>query len=162
MARLVLRGPHMTQSQALLSGGEKMLARTFYIRISHMIGAIMLVLGAGGQPALAQQPAPGEVLAGLERFYEQELAFGTCDGFATTPLDELLYVDPFQCGRLEVPMDYDDLDGKTMQIGVLRLPAQGEPDERLGSLVINPGGPGGSGMQVAVLAVLTGLSDSPI
>src|SRR5690606_7382396 len=52
--------------------------------------------------------------------------------------------------------------GRTMQIGVLRLPAQGEPEERIGSLVINPGGPGGSGMQVAVLSVVTGLGDSPI
>lgn len=73
------------------------------------------------QFALAQSPAPGEVPAGLERFYEQELTFGSCEGYATTPLDELLYVDPFECARLEVPLNYDDPNGATMQIGVLRL-----------------------------------------
>src|SRR5690606_20547253 len=130
-------------------------------RISYLF-AFMLVLSVGSQLALAQQQAQGEVLPALERFYEQELSFGSCEGFATTPLDELLYVDPFQCARLEVPLNYDNPDGRTMQIGVLRLPAQGEQDERIGSLVINPGGPGGSGMQVAVLAVLTGMNDSPI
>ena len=113
------------------------------------------------QFALAQSPASGEVPAGLERFYEQELAFGSCASFATPP-DELLYVDPFECARLEVPLNYDDPNGATMQIGVLRLSAQGEADERIGSLVINPGGPGGSGMQIAVLSVLIGLGDSPI
>ena len=130
-------------------------------RISYLF-AFMLVLSVGSQLALAQQQAQGEVLPALERFYGQELTFGSCEGFATTPLDELLYVDPFQCARLEVPLNYDNPDGRTMQIGVLRLPAQGEQDERIGSLVINPGGPGGSGMQVAVLAVLTGMNDSPI
>ena len=143
-------------------GRRTMLARQVCIRIALMTGAMMLILADGGQPVLGQSPATEEAPAGLERFYDQELTFGSCESFATTPFEELLYVDPFECARLEVPMDYDDPDGETMQIAVLRLSAQGEPDERIGSLVINPGGPGGSGMQIAVLAVLTGLGDSPI
>jgi hypothetical protein len=113
------------------------------------------------RPARTEQPAGGP--AGLERFYNQELSFGSCEGFAATALDEQLYVDPFECARLEVPLNYDDPTGETMQIAVLRLPAQGEPSERIGSLVINPGGPGISGMQVAVLvATLTGQKDGPL
>lgn len=54
------------------------------------------------------------------------------------------------------------MQGETMQITVLRLPAQGGPSERIGLLVINPGGPGGSGMQGAVLAALTGHKDGPL
>ncbi|PSN15709.1 alpha/beta hydrolase [filamentous cyanobacterium CCT1] len=121
--------------------------------------AVMLLLIAGVPAALtqsAQEPA-----VELERFYTQELTFGSCEGFAATTLEEQLYVDPFTCARLEVPLDYDDPTGETMQIAVLRLPAQGEPSERIGSLVINPGGPGGSGMQVAVLSAV-GLKDSPL
>lgn len=139
-----------------------MFARKTYVQISLLTGAMMLLLGAYGQPTPGQPPAPGEVPAGLERFYDQELTFGSCAGYATTALDEQLYVEPFECARLVVPFDYGDPQGETMQIGVLRLPALGEPSQRVGSVVINPGGPGGSGMQVAVLATLTGQKDGPL
>jgi hypothetical protein len=42
-----------------------------------------------------------------------------------------------------VPLDYDRLRGR--QITLARLPAS-EPDRRIGSLFLNPGGPGGSGV----------------
>lgn len=136
--------------------------RSSSVRSSRLLCGLLLTAAGGGQTVSGQSPAHGAGPAGLERFYAQELTFGSCDTFATTELDEILYVDPFECGRLEVPMDYDDPDGATMRIAVLRLPAKGERHERIGSLVINPGGPGGSGMQVAVLAVRTGLGESPL
>ena len=50
-----------------------------------------------------------------------------------------------QCGWVTVPLDYARPAGPTIQIAVARHPAE-EPSERIGSLVINPGGPGGSGI----------------
>ena len=50
-----------------------------------------------------------------------------------------------QCGSVTVPLDYADPDGPTLQIAVARHPAE-VPAERIGSLVINPGGPGASGI----------------
>jgi pimeloyl-ACP methyl ester carboxylesterase len=50
-----------------------------------------------------------------------------------------------QCGSVTVPLDYDNPDGPTLQIAVARHPAE-DPSERIGSLVINPGGPGTSGI----------------
>ncbi|MGV8874743.1 MAG: alpha/beta hydrolase [Rhodococcus sp. (in: high G+C Gram-positive bacteria)] len=41
---------------------------------------------------------------------------------------------------LQVPLDYGDLDGRTVELGVLRVAATGE--DRIGSVVVNPGGPG--------------------
>ncbi len=52
--------------------------------------------------------------------------------------------DGFWCGTFEVPVDYDDPAGERLEIAVKRLPASG--DDRIGSLVLNPGGPGGSGL----------------
>ncbi|MGB7314164.1 MAG: alpha/beta fold hydrolase [Nodosilinea sp.] len=128
-----------------------------YVRRLLTATAVMLLVLAGAPAALTQSAQePG---AELEQFYNQELTFGSCEGFATTAIEAQLYVDPFECGRLNVPLNYDEPEGETMQIAVLRLPAQGEPSERIGSLVLNPGGPGGSGMQVAVLSAL-GLRDS--
>ncbi len=50
-----------------------------------------------------------------------------------------------QCGTVTAPLDYARPDGPSIQIAVARHPAV-DPAERIGSLVINPGGPGGSGI----------------
>jgi pimeloyl-ACP methyl ester carboxylesterase len=66
-----------------------------------------------------------------------------------------------QCGTVAVPLNYADPDAATIQIAVARQPAR-DPGERIGSLVINPGGPGSSGISDLKneLAVLTpGLLD---
>jgi pimeloyl-ACP methyl ester carboxylesterase len=51
-----------------------------------------------------------------------------------------------ECATLAVPLDYEQPDGDTIDIALARVPATGSPDERIGSLVFNPGGPGGSGI----------------
>ena len=53
--------------------------------------------------------------------------------------------DDLQCGSVTVPLNYSRPDGATIQIAVERRPAA-VPSERIGSLVINPGGPGTSGI----------------
>ena len=50
-----------------------------------------------------------------------------------------------QCGTLVVPLDYAHPDGPTIGIAVARHPAE-VPAARIGSLVIDPGGPGVSGI----------------
>jgi pimeloyl-ACP methyl ester carboxylesterase len=50
-----------------------------------------------------------------------------------------------QCGSLVVPLDYAHADGPTISIAVERHPAE-DPAARIGSLVIDPGGPGVSGI----------------
>src|SRR5699024_9302326 len=58
-------------------------------------------------------------------------------------------VDGVQCARLTVPLDYDKPRGETIELGLLRHRASGDSSERIGSLVVNPGGPGASGMASA-------------
>ena len=48
------------------------------------------------------------------------------------------------CATLAVPLDYTQPDGKTIDIAMIRWPAP-KGAKRIGSLLINPGGPGGSG-----------------
>jgi pimeloyl-ACP methyl ester carboxylesterase len=57
-----------------------------------------------------------------------------------------------ECGELEVPLDYDRTDGETIDVSLIRFPA-GDPDERIGSILFNPGGPGGSGVDMVGLQV---------
>ncbi|WP_051798824.1 alpha/beta hydrolase [Streptomyces sp. NRRL S-337] len=54
---------------------------------------------------------------------------------------------PVQCGFVTVPVDYARPDGRTIKIAVDRAVSTGGKQERQGSLLYNPGGPGGSGMR---------------
>jgi pimeloyl-ACP methyl ester carboxylesterase len=94
--------------------------------------------GSGGGETAPAPPAsvsPAPVPADLTAFYGQKIAWQGCGG-------------EFQCGRLTVPVDYEKPDGQTLQLALIRLKAT-DPGDRVGSLVINPGGPGGSGVQYA-------------
>ncbi|GHD28668.1 protease [Nocardiopsis kunsanensis] len=51
-----------------------------------------------------------------------------------------------ECGTLTVPLDHDDPDGRTLDLAVARHPAEGGTDRGQGSLVLNYGGPGASGV----------------
>ncbi|MEU9113522.1 alpha/beta hydrolase [Streptomyces sp. NPDC048483] len=54
---------------------------------------------------------------------------------------------PIQCGYVTVPVDYAKPNGRTIKIAVDRAVSTGGKEERQGSLIYNPGGPGGSGMK---------------
>ena len=83
----------------------------------------------------------GDVPRGLESFYNQTIDWKDCsDGTAS-----------FQCGTVTVPLDYDHPDGRTITIALKKLPASDGNAEH-GSLFLNPGGPGGSG--VAMMQVM--------
>jgi pimeloyl-ACP methyl ester carboxylesterase len=51
------------------------------------------------------------------------------------------------CAALRVPLDYADPHGEQITIGLNRLPAR-DPAKRIGSLIFNPGGPGGAASPV--------------
>jgi pimeloyl-ACP methyl ester carboxylesterase len=57
----------------------------------------------------------------------------------------------FQCARLLVPFDYQRPGWRRFSLPVTRLPTT-SPRSRIGSLVVNPGGPGASGVQYALQA----------
>lgn len=70
--------------------------------------------------------------ARLTRYYDQRLQFSECDGF--------------ECATLRVPLSYEDPEGPVLDLEVLRSRSADQP---AGTLVVNPGGPGGSGIAFA-------------
>lgn len=64
------------------------------------------------------------------------------------------YAAGFQCADLTVPLDYTQPDGQKIEIAVIRHLAT-DPARRIGSLIVNPGGPGGPG--TVVLPLMYGL-----
>jgi pimeloyl-ACP methyl ester carboxylesterase len=65
------------------------------------------------------------------------IEWGACDDPEAT--DEVL-----QCATLSVPLDHTAPDGEHIDIALVRVPAS-DPDDRVGAILFNPGGPGGSG-----------------
>ena len=56
-----------------------------------------------------------------------------------------------QCATVQLPLDYDQPKGATTGVAVLRLKAK-DQKHKIGTLFLNPGGPGGSGVQFAANA----------
>jgi pimeloyl-ACP methyl ester carboxylesterase len=82
-------------------------------------------------PAGAGTASPAAAPPSLQRFYDQKLDWTTCD-------------KTFQCSSMLVPLDYAKPNGTTIHIAVIKQPSSGS---HAGSLIINPGGPGASGVQ---------------
>lgn len=57
----------------------------------------------------------------------------------------------FSCAWATVPLDYDQPRGQELRVALKRLEA-GQAGKRIGTLFINPGGPGGSGVDFASFA----------
>ena len=57
----------------------------------------------------------------------------------------------FECGDITVPVDYENLGGERIQLSLVRHPANNE-SSRLGTLFVNPGGPGASGVEYGFAA----------
>lgn len=84
-------------------------------------------------------------------FTEQTIDWSAChDDEETARLTEtdadFEWARALECGTVTVPLDPDDPDGRTLEMAVARHPARGEPDEYRGSLILNFGGPGVSGV----------------
>ena len=111
--------------------------------------------GAAVAGSHVEQRGPaGAVPDGLERFYSQPVTWSGCEPFTTGRDNRAAFrTKGVECARVEVPLDYANWDGadpggETASIGLLRRPA-GDQANRIGSLLVNPGGPGASGMVAA-------------
>jgi pimeloyl-ACP methyl ester carboxylesterase len=78
----------------------------------------------------------------------QKWTLGT---FQSQPLKWAPCKDGFECTSFQVPVDYSNIAGKTFTLQVIKHPAN-LVSKRIGSLIMNPGGPGGSGIQYVMSA----------
>ncbi|MFH8530526.1 alpha/beta hydrolase [Streptomyces tendae] len=88
-------------------------------------------VGATEAATAALTPLPQATPSELAPYYEQKLAWRDCG------------VPGFQCATMKAPLDYAKPGEGDVRLAVARKKATG-PGKRLGSLLVNPGGPGGS------------------
>lgn len=78
------------------------------------------------------------------------LTWGSCSKFDIAVTADVLSSarqSGLECAALDVPVDHAAPDGATTELALARLPATGSSSKRIGSLIVNPGGPGGSGLE---------------
>jgi pimeloyl-ACP methyl ester carboxylesterase len=102
---------------------------------------MLAVCGAVALMALAVPSATTAATAphhsqGLARFVQRAPTWAPC-GDPAAP--------EFECTSVVVPLDYRHPDGATLSVAVSRIRAS-RPDLRRGILLLNPGGPGNSGL----------------
>ncbi len=81
-------------------------------------------------PSVAAEAARDEVAGVAESFPVDDAVWVACSGL-------------LECATVEVPLDHDQPDGPLIELAMVRIPAS-EPAR--GSILFNPGGPGGSGV----------------
>ena len=65
--------------------------------------------------------------------------------------DPSLHEAHARCAMLDVPLDYDDPSGPQIQLAISRVRHTVPEEEYQGVMLVNPGGPGGSGLWFAAL-----------
>ncbi|QCB95517.1 alpha/beta hydrolase [Arthrobacter sp. PAMC25564] len=118
-------------------------------------GAMALVLavascslfGGGGGSTSAGPVQSGAAIAAapaeLRSFYSQQVTWVPCES-------------SFTCAKIKVPLDYSKPDGASIEIAAIKLSTKGS---KKGSLLVNPGGPGGSGYDFVRDAGTTNISE---
>lgn len=86
---------------------------------------------AGSTAVAALAALPRATPSALSPYYGQKLAWRDCG------------IPGFQCATMKAPLDYARPGAGDIRLAVARKKATG-PGKRLGSLLVNPGGPGGS------------------
>ena len=115
--------------------------------------ALALVLSScslfGGESGAKSPSTPKPEIADaapaeLRSYYTQQVDWVPCES-------------DFTCAKIKVPLDYSKPDGDSIEIAALKLSTKG--NSKKGSLLVNPGGPGGSGYDFVRDAGSTNISE---
>ncbi len=134
---------------------------TKHYLIHSLLVCALLLLTACGTPDSTETPETpsNEAIVGFE---EQEVVWEACDpSIFLEDWRELLATlgDRLECATLSTPLDWGEPELDTINLGVLRVRA-GNDAERKGAIFLNPGGPGGDGLEVgAIFGLIFASSD---
>ena len=95
----------------------------------------------------------GELPSARRVFCEEDRTFapGPEPAAATGEQIEWTPCGPLECGSIQVPADYRDPEAGSIRIAV-NVHRATSPEKRIGYLLVNPGGPGSSGVELAFVA----------
>jgi pimeloyl-ACP methyl ester carboxylesterase len=105
-----------------------------------LAAASLLIAGCTASPARAR-PAAARPAASTRGASASGLRWHPCTVAGVS----------MQCASLRVPLDYARPGGRKITLALSEIPATAPPAQRQGDLLVNPGGPGGSGRSLAAV-----------
>jgi pimeloyl-ACP methyl ester carboxylesterase len=116
------------------------------------VGAVMATALASAGVVVAI--APAQAITVRHPWYDEttKVEAKRVDSVPTPKLNWYKCYDYAQCATVKLPMDYDQPRGAKTEVALLRVKAS-DQKHRIGSLFVNPGGPGGSATQFALESV---------
>jgi len=108
------------------------------VLLTALAGCFLLPSG----PSDRSPDAPSTEGRAFAKYFEQELDWDDCGSL--------------QCADMDVPIDWSDEDSDSVTIALAKL----EADDPQGTIFVNPGGPGGSGIDFVEYAVSNDLAES--
>jgi pimeloyl-ACP methyl ester carboxylesterase len=97
--------------------------------------------GSSSSSSPSSTAAGAAIPENLKPFYTQKVTWSGCATESSGP--------GWTCAKINVPLDYSDPSKGTTYIMATRKAASGPATQRIGSLLLNPGGPGGAGIAYA-------------
>ncbi|MFE7467728.1 alpha/beta hydrolase [Streptomyces sp. NPDC057499] len=113
-------------------------------------GLTTSLVAAPAAPAATPASAGAAPAAGLGRYYQQRPHWHGCTQNADDETGRALDAAGARCADVTVPLDYSKPRGRTITVAISRLKAT-DTRHRIGSLLINPGGPGGPALGTGLL-----------
>ncbi|SDT02026.1 TAP-like protein [Microlunatus soli] len=111
-----------------------------------MLAALLcLVPGVGNLPTARAEPAPSDKTSAKEAKRVDSVPTPRLNWYPCNDYDGA------QCATVKLPLDYDKPNGAKVELALLKMPAT-DPDHKVGSIFVNPGGPGGSAVDFAASA----------
>ncbi|WP_414639223.1 alpha/beta hydrolase [Actinophytocola sp.] len=106
-----------------------------FAAVAAVVGVVLSALTVSTTASAAPQKSP--------EFTPKAIQWGECD-------NPRLVQAGAQCGFLEVPLDYAHPNGEKIKLAVSRVTHKSPDSEYQGPMLVNPGGPGGSGLIYAI------------
>ncbi|MEU8989376.1 alpha/beta hydrolase [Streptomyces sp. NPDC048558] len=113
-------------------------SRTACFLAASSVAALVPALAPATASAASAPSAASAAANPLSQFLQQKPAWHRCDREMPAT---------FQCATIKVPLDYNRPSGKKLDLAISRLKTSTE-QERRGVLLLNPGGPGGPGVDM--------------
>jgi len=112
-----------------------------------IIALVALVAGCTGSGSSDRTDAPSSAASVPTTDPTDRVPPAAVDDPVPPPVDWMPCAGGLDCATLTVPLDYDHPGAGTVDLALVRRPAT-DPGRRIGPLVVNPGGPGGSGIEM--------------
>ena len=110
--------------------------------VATAVAAVATTIGISSVGTAAAEQTTPIVAALPDKFTQQKPDWKECPSFEDSDPDPAL-----RCGTIAVPLDYREPAGRTLELAISRI-ASSAPEKRRGIMLFNPGGPGGTGLDM--------------